>query len=90
MKHKQINNEFIVSAGLKISGDIKRFEYPYFGFILSAFQQFENGTLPFNGSYSDQPSQILEIFEVLTQLKFETEEKNRKELEREQRKLRNG
>jgi hypothetical protein len=41
------------------------------------FDGYEAGFLPFEGPFSDQPAQIIEIFGVLKQLKHELEIKLR-------------
>lgn len=80
-------NDGIVSAGFRIKGDLKRFEHPYFSYLITGFNQYQrNGVLPFVGGLSDQPAIIIEAYQVLDQLDFERKEKLRVEAEREARK----
>ncbi len=51
---------------------------------------FQKGLLPFAGSLTDQPSKIMEIFDVLNQLKYESEENMRKSAEKENKKRGKG
>lgn len=51
---------------------------------------YKKGTMPFPGSVVEQPAKIIEIFDVLTQLEQESEEKMRKKLEKEQKKRGKG
>lgn len=73
----------IRSLNVKLSGDLSRYHYPYMEFIITAYHQFEVGTLPFEGCLADQPAQIIEIFNVLEQLKFEAQKRAHVEAERE-------
>lgn len=59
--------------------------YPLLGYVLALFSQYDKGVLPFPGAMSEQPSKIIEIFDVLEQLKFEHQEKTRKKLEKERK-----
>lgn len=61
-------------------------KYPYFSYIITLFNQYKNGVMPFDGCMVDQPAKIIEIFDVLYQLQHEQEEKTRKQLEKEQKK----
>lgn len=64
----------------------KKINYPYFTYIITLFNQYKLGVLPFNGCLVDQPAKIIEIFDLLYQLQFEHEDKTRKKLEKENNK----
>lgn len=77
------STDFIVSANLRLQGNLARFEYPYFNFVMALFDKYNRfGVLPYPGSMADQPAKILEIFDLLAQLQYEAEEEARKEHER--------
>lgn len=79
-----------VIMGYQFTGDLERFNFSQFNFVMTAFQLYnQNGTLPFPGSLSEQPAQIMDIMTVLEQIKFEVEAKQRRKMEREQKAMRN-
>lgn len=79
----KVNHESYTSGGLKIVGDLERFEYPAFNYAMTLYDQYDrNGILPFEGVHSDQPAQVLEVFDLLQSLKLEQEEKARREANR--------
>ncbi len=81
---KKISGQSVQLLNLKFKGSLKQYVYPYFDFILSSFMAFKNsGTLPFEGSYSDQPAQILEIYNVLQAIQNEYETKAMNQHKRE-------
>jgi len=49
-------------------------KYSRFSYILSAFNCYKKGTMPYPGSFSEQPAKIIEIFNTLQQLEFEARE----------------
>lgn len=58
-------------------------KHPYFSYFIGLFLAYEKGILPFSGSLVDQPAKIIEIFEVIQQLRLEREETVRKSIEKE-------
>lgn len=64
----------------------KNLRHPRFFFLVSLWQKYKQGVLPYNGSLVDQPAKIIEIFDVLTELEWEQQERERKKHEKEQRK----
>lgn len=50
-----------------------------FGFLMSLFDQYEKGFLPYKGSITEQPNKIMDVFNLISQLKLELENKMRKE-----------
>lgn len=55
-------------------------------FYLDLEEKFNKGILPFKGSYLDQPARVVEIMNRISQLKFDKQQRDRKEWEREQKK----
>lgn len=49
-----------------------------FNHILFLHGQFEKGMLPFQGSLSDQPAQIIEIFSLIERLKLKEQQKQQR------------
>ena len=81
----------VISCGLKFYGDLARFSHSSFSYYMQTFHAFDNhGTLPFKGTFNDQPAKILEIFDIFFELKHEQQERMHKDAEREQRRLNNG
>lgn len=57
--------------------------YPHFGYYYGLYRQYsDNGVMPFDGCLADQPSKIIEIFDVFEQLKDENEQKQMKEAQK--------
>lgn len=80
-----------VSCGLSITGDIKQFKEPNIGYYLEAFYAYDNhGVLPFPGAFTEQPSKMIDVFEVMSQLKHEEENKIRQQIDREQKRAERG
>jgi hypothetical protein len=92
LKKKTITNQTsIVSCGLSIHANLKEFRHEAFHYYLTSFHAYDkHNQLPFPGSYNDQPAKIMEVFEILEQLKFEAEERAMRKHEREQRAKQNG
>ncbi len=62
--------------------------HPDMNHLLFLHSKYEEGVLPFEGSLSDQPNHIIEIFHILDRKKMEWKEKNRKEQEAQMKKER--
>lgn len=77
----------IKTLNLEISEDLSAFDYPMFNFIITTHRALEKGLLPFQGSYAEQPAQIIEIFNLIDQLNFEAQEKQAREFKAEQERL---
>lgn len=81
------SSDYIVSLNLRIHGNLARFEYPEFGFVMTLYDKYSShGIIPYPGAHADQPAKIIEIFDVLSQLQAEMEEAVRKEQERKAKK----
>ena len=77
---KTLGNTVNISCSIEFNKDFKDYpDYEHFNFIMFANHVFtKSGTLPFPGSLSEQPSQIMEIFETLFELDMEREEDARR------------
>lgn len=65
-------------------------KHPFFSYFINLFMSFQKGILPFEGALVDQPAKIIEVFDVLQQLRYESEEAMRKTLEKENKKRGKG
>jgi hypothetical protein len=78
----------VTSCGLKFTKHLSRFKYPLFGYALQLFENYERGLLPFEGSVSDQPAQVMELFSVIQNLRFEQEKKQMEKIKQNGRRQR--
>lgn len=67
----------VQSCNLKFTKPFDHLTFDSLNYVLNLFENYERGCLPFSGSTSEQPAQIMEIFSVLRQLKQEIEIKLR-------------
>jgi hypothetical protein len=67
----------VVSCGLQFLKPFDHLRFEPIGYVLTLYENYERGRLPFPGSVSEQPAQVMEIFSVLRQLKHEAEIKLR-------------
>ncbi len=74
------------SLGIKFSVPLKNFKSDIFYYVLTLNDGFEKGMLPFSGSMSEQPAQIIEKFSLVRALKAEAEEKRIKKQNAEAKK----
>lgn len=73
--------------GLVFTKSLKSFHYPLIGYALLLLENYELGNLPFGGTISDQPAQVMEIITVLRNIQSEYKTKIEKQnLESFQRK----
>jgi hypothetical protein len=73
---------------LKFTKELTEYQHPHFAYLMQMHDLYrEQGVLPFNGSHSDQPAQILEYFDILSQLHMDREAKMRANQEREARQM---
>lgn len=49
------------------------------GFVLTLFDAYQKGAMPYPGPPADQPAKVMEIFNILTALKTEYEARLQKE-----------
>jgi hypothetical protein len=70
---------------LRFKRHLSNFKYPLFGYVITLFQNYERGVMPFEGSVSEQPAQLMDIFSLLEALKAEQETKLKEKLERDGR-----
>ena len=67
------NGKKIETNFLRFSVSLHNFKYPQLGYVVTLFEHYEKGTMPFPGSVSEQPAQIMDIFRILAMLKIEHE-----------------
>lgn len=67
----------VESCGLRFTKPFGHLKFDSLAYVLTLFENYERGCLPFVGSVHEQPAQIIEIFSVLKQLKYEAESKAR-------------
>lgn len=65
--------------GLIFSRPLTNFKYELIGYVLILAENYEKGNLPFPGSVSEQPGQIMDILNVIQNLKIEYKNKIEKE-----------
>jgi hypothetical protein len=63
----------VTSCGLRFTRPYSSLKFEPFSYVLTLYENYERGCLPFPGSVSEQPAQIMEVFSVLRQLKHEAE-----------------
>lgn len=76
-----------VSCNMQFDKDYKEYpDYEHFNFVMMASHVYNKaGTLPFPGSLSEQPAQIMDILEVLFELDAEREADARRKVEKEKK-----
>jgi hypothetical protein len=77
----------VISLDVHFKTGVEQYNIEYFGYIMTTFDAYDRlGILPHNGSFSDQPAKIIEIFGILEQLKLERQKQYQDEHEREMKK----
>ena len=87
MNQEKVHTNF-QTCGILFKTDFSHLSYPYYDDVVNLYDAYKKGCLPFQGSASDQPGQIMNIFVLLNNLYVETEEKQRKEQESKNKKAR--
>jgi hypothetical protein len=65
-----------VGLNFRFTKELKEYVHPNFGFLYTLYCAWDtHHTLPFRGSFTDQPNRMVDYFEVLDGLKHETEKK---------------
>lgn len=72
----------VTTMGLRFTRPLTNFKSDMIGYAWTLFENYERGLLPFPGSVSEQPAQIMEIFGVFNALRLETLEVERKRIEK--------
>jgi len=81
--------EECTSLNVKFTRALSEFQYPYLGYVLTLHRSYtDNGCTPFSGPPSDQPAQIMDIFNTLDALEDEFRQQEIDKQKREQK--RNG
>lgn len=69
----------VESCGLRFKSDFSKVEYPNFHYLMNLYHLYEKGCLPFPGSVSEQPAQIMEMFSIIQLLELERLNREAKE-----------
>lgn len=56
--------------GLKFSRDLTEFKFPLMYYLLILTENYERGLLPFPGTVTEQPAQIMEILNHMLNVKM--------------------
>ena len=67
------------TCGIRIKSDFSKVQYPHFHYLMNLFQMYEKGCLPFPGTVSEQPAQIIEMFNIVQLLELERHNRRAKE-----------
>jgi hypothetical protein len=80
-----MGNTSQISCNLEFNKDYKDYpSYGHFNFVMMASHVYnKSGTLPFPGSLSDQPAQMVEILETIFELDAEREQDARRKSQQE-------
>ncbi len=71
----------VESMNLKFTRPFHELKSDLFNYGMLLLENYERGQLPFPGSVSEQPAQVIEILGLLQSLRFENDLKQRKKLE---------
>lgn len=82
-KKKDEKNVGIESCGLRFTRPLDLFPCEKFNYYYTLFENYEKGVMPFPGSVSEQPAQIIEIFNVFKALRSEQDIKLSKQIKKE-------
>ncbi len=74
---KKLTDQFVAvkSVGIQFNKPFSHLKFALMSYILTLFENYERGCLPYPGSVSEQPALIMECFSVLQVLKQEMEVK---------------
>lgn len=87
MNKEKVHGTF-QTCGIVFKSDFSNVSYPHYDYVVNLYDAYKKGCLPFEGSASEQPGQIINIFVLLNNLYIETEDKQRKEQETKNKKAR--
>lgn len=66
-------------VGLRIKSDFSHVTYDNFDYVYDLYIGYKNGILPFEGSHSEQPAQVMQILSLLESMTIEMQTKKMKE-----------
>ena len=75
-----------ISLNIVFKNGFESFKCDEISYLLETHSAFEKSMLPFAGSFSEQPAKVIEVFQLISALKQERDDRARKEQERKQRK----
>jgi hypothetical protein len=87
---KSLGKTMNVSCDIEFTKEYNEYpDYYHFNFVMTTYHTWnKSGACPFPGSVSEQPGQIMDIFDLLFQLDMEREEDMRRKAEKDRK--RNG
>lgn len=75
------------SCGLQFKVNAEEYKHDMYSFLANTFHSYDShGILPFSGGLADQPAQIIEYFEILSQLKYEHQQRLHEEQKKRNKK----
>lgn len=72
MKKKKTSTS-VKLLGLHFTKPLIKFKYNYLRYVLVLFDNYEKGNLPFPGSVAEQPSQVMDIFDIIQAIRQEAQ-----------------
>lgn len=63
----------ITSCNLRFTRPFEYLKFQSFGYVLTLYDNYKRGCLPFPGTVSEQPAKIIEIFSIIQKLYDELE-----------------
>lgn len=75
---------------MRFKRPLEEYKYPYFGYVLTLFNKYSEGVLPYPGALANQPAQIIEIFNTLESLDVEFKQKEMEKQQAQNRKQSSG
>lgn len=78
----------VTTLGLRFTRPLENFKSDILAYAWLLFDNYERGNLPFPGSVSEQPAQIMEIFGTLESLRLERKRIETKRLESQAKRAR--
>lgn len=78
IKKQKTGNAGYKSQGLQFTGSLSDHNYSLMDYLFTLFVAYERGVLPFIGSLSEQPAQIIEAFNLIHSLQIERSQRQQK------------
>lgn len=77
-KQQQQSFSVLDSCGIRFKSAFHEIKYDLYSYVEQLYSLYQRGILPFPGSVSEQPGQIMEIFNVFDSLQIERHNKEAK------------
>lgn len=76
MKNQDRKIPEVQSLNVLFKTDLKNLRFPQFNFVYAMYSKYDKfGVLPFNGTHNEQPSKIIEIFDIISAIHAEEEKR---------------